>query len=111
MFMRGVIRLIGTRKRAKVSALAMGLATEGLFTAFGLHRIGPCGPASMFSMIWFLAHIPGFFVVNALHIGESASMAAVFASYSFLFAVAWYNVTVYYFRNALGSADDVNRQG
>jgi hypothetical protein len=75
--------------KRKAIAVALGLATEAIFTAIAARGFGPCGPGSVPAWIWTGVHLPALALL-LLPVGEGLGMALALLIYGLVFAALWY---------------------
>lgn len=69
-------------------SLLLGVGIEtALVAALALGGIGPCGPASPVSGLVLFLHMPGLFLMHALHMPDSIGLWFVAALYSVLWSL------------------------
>jgi hypothetical protein len=76
--------------KRKAVAVALGLATEALFTAMAAPGFGPCGPGALPACIWMSVHLPALAAFCVLPGGEGLAMAVALLVYGLVFAALWY---------------------
>jgi hypothetical protein len=74
--------------KRKAIALALGVASEGIFTAVAMRGFGPCGASGVMASIWFGVHLPALLLLMLLN--ETIGTILVLSTYSILFASLWY---------------------